>query len=49
MNDGSTPAVASGLRLVNNHAMRYIHINDTPRASACMRTQRGSFFAQGAR
>ncbi len=35
--------------LAKNAAMRYIVINDTPRASACMRTQRGSFFAQEVR
>ena len=35
--------------LAKNATMGYIHSNETPRASACMRTQRGSFFAQEAR
>jgi hypothetical protein len=35
--------------LAKNATMGYIHSNETPRASARMRTQRGSFFAQEAR
>jgi hypothetical protein len=38
-----------GTMLAKNAIMEYIHSNETPRASACMRTQRGSFFAQEAR
>lgn len=35
--------------LAKNATTEYIDSNETPRASACMRTQRGSFFAQKAR
>ena len=45
MTDGKTIAVAGGFMLAKNTTMGYIHSNETPRASACMRTQRGSFFA----
>lgn len=38
-----TLAISS--RLVKNATMEYIYSNETPRASACKRTQRGSFFA----
>lgn len=31
--------------LGKNATLEYYHSNETPRASACMRTQRGSFFA----
>lgn len=45
MTDDPTAVLAIGSILAKCATLGYIHSNETPRASACMRTQRGSFFS----